>query len=182
VQITVRSEDCLAGEEPVFHMDYEGVNNGYLCNGGTTVSLQPEGTDCTPIEGFGAIVNTKFYNLHICGRRGGKSFNEVQRPDIVSKKCPEGTVSCSSTTSIQTTLCYPASEIATSCPIVFIKFVSPTLLPAYQNNAEYTIQPFSSMYFVTTKTQADSLPITKTAIQTKPCMLATEGSGSPLTA
>jgi hypothetical protein len=75
VQITVRSADCLADEEPVFQMDYEGVNNGYLCNGGTTVSLQPEGSDCSPIEGFGAILTTKFYNLHICGRRGGKRFN-----------------------------------------------------------------------------------------------------------
>ena len=40
VNITIRTSDCLADEDPVFHMDYAGVNDGWLCNGGTTVSLE----------------------------------------------------------------------------------------------------------------------------------------------
>jgi hypothetical protein len=100
IDITVRSTQCLDDESPVFYMEYAGVNDGFLCNGGTTVSLEEEGSDCVPVKGFDSVKTTKFYGLHICGKRGGKSFNEVLRPDIISKSCPESTVACSQTTSL----------------------------------------------------------------------------------
>jgi hypothetical protein len=81
-------------------MDYAGVKDGYLCNDGKTVSLEPEGSDCSPILGFEGITTNTFYGLNICGTRGGKSFKEVLRPDIISKKCPEGTIACSTVTSL----------------------------------------------------------------------------------
>ena len=43
----------------------------------------------------------------ICGTRGGVNFMNLQRRDIETEKCPEGTSPCSTATSPDNTACYP---------------------------------------------------------------------------
>ena len=47
---------------------------------------------------------TDFGGVTICGKRGGKSFAEVNRPQS-DGSCPEGMVACSNATSKENTIC-----------------------------------------------------------------------------
>jgi hypothetical protein len=53
----------------------------------------------------------------------------VIRPDFFGA-CPQGTSKCSTSTSIDNTLCYPDAELA-DCPITFVKLVDSTEVAAY---------------------------------------------------
>ena len=46
---------------------------------------------------------------YICGKLGGEPFLTVQRVDPITNKCPPGTLPCSTSTSIENTICYPQS-------------------------------------------------------------------------
>ena len=62
--------------------------------------------------------------MRICGERDGDSFYLQTRPSL-SGSCPDGTEPCSSSTSAENTVCYPKSELQSSCPITFMDIVSP---------------------------------------------------------
>lgn len=104
----------------------------------------------------------------------------VQRPDLTTKQCPTGTVPCSSVTSLENTICYPEEKRDSNCPITEIRFVTSQTLAAYTSNPDYVVQQFSSVSLVYTKFAKDSLPVTKTFLETKPCMIAKEGFSSAL--
>jgi len=69
------------------------------------------------------VAQSTYSFRQICGRRGGKNFIEVQRPDV-SGHCPNGTSPCSTKTTPENTVCYPLEDHESSCPITQIKFVT----------------------------------------------------------
>ena len=73
----------------------------------------------------------------ICGTRGGKSFERIDRPDFDSKACPEGTSKCSEITSIENTVCYPDDLHSTHCPITYIEIVDEATGEAAKNDDKY---------------------------------------------
>ena len=71
-------------------------------------------------------------------------------------------------TSDENTVCYATQE---SCPIVDIKFVTETEVDSFKSDADFTVLPFKgSTQLVYTKKKVDSLPITRTKIENKPCL------------
>ena len=63
----------------------------YTCVGGSS-----------PVEA--PITMTDLGGATICGKRGGLSFLDAQRPQI-DGSCPKNTVACSNTTSTANTIC-----------------------------------------------------------------------------
>ena len=70
------------------------------------------------------ITMTDLGGVMICGKRGGKSFAEAQRPQR-DGKCPENMTACSDSTSLDNTICVlPFEQGAGECPITEIKLMS----------------------------------------------------------
>ena len=67
-----------------------------------------------------------------CGKRGGKAYVDVIRPDIVTNRCPEDLVACALGSLIENTICVKENEKATECPIVDIQLVGENQITAYQ--------------------------------------------------
>ena len=80
-------------------------------------------------------------------------------------KCPANTQACSPVTTGRNTVCYPAAELAASCPITDIQFAVGNE-PEY---AEYEKLDYGGMKLVYTKTGADQRPITTTKVGPRPC-------------
>ena len=95
------------------------------------------------IAAIPAVQQTEFYGKHICGKRGGPSFAEVQRvqlntPECGSRdsicNCPEGLAKCSEMTSPENTLCYPPADLS-NCPIIEMKFVTSEEVVRYRTGS-----------------------------------------------
>ena len=71
-----------------------------------------------------ALEITKFNGKIICGRRAGKTFEKVIRPDPQTGLCPTDTTACSPKTSVENRVCYPDNEYESSCPITDIFITS----------------------------------------------------------
>ena len=106
--------------------------------------------------------------LRICGKRGGKSFAGVTRPDAATGACPEGTTACAASDSPENAVCYPPAEHATSCPITSLLVVDEAGKDALgdeyasSNGAVLTIEEGVS-YLAYSKT-VDSLPLSLTHV------------------
>jgi hypothetical protein len=135
VRATIREgvSECLPGEEDIFKYFYEGINDGWDCDGVITMGA-PFGI-CSGIKGSGSVEFSTFYGDKICGVRGGESFLQTARPGL-DGNCPSGTFKCSQNTSPDNTICRAS---LTDCPITEMKLVSPAVLAAYSKNPEYTI-------------------------------------------
>ena len=69
------------------------------------------------------VVQTLFKNKYFCGIRGGDPFVFVKRPLLSTGLCPNGTLPCSNSTSLENTVCYPQDEHEEKCPILQMKFM-----------------------------------------------------------
>jgi len=118
---------------------------------------------------------TRFFGKHICGVRGGDSFAKVARPLITTNQCPEGTVPCSKITSLENTLCYPEKDREALCPITDIVFVDKKETENFAK-ASYEIQKLYGDSYLAYSRIADSLPITTTRVEAKPCVMPNEVS------
>jgi len=77
---------------------------------------------CTMISGSRPMVQSNPFGLYICGKRGGTPFVSVNRPDPKTKLCPEAMKPCSTSTSVEDTVCYPSNELKENCPINYFEF------------------------------------------------------------
>jgi len=68
------------------------------------------------------MVQSNPFGLYICGKRGGTPFVSVNRPDPKTKLCPEAMKPCSTSTSVEDTVCYPSNELKENCPINYFEF------------------------------------------------------------
>jgi len=130
VSIDVR-ETCEEGEEDVFVKTWAGTDRGCEIEEGANVSprdgwkdLGNKLADCEEVKAVdpieqGVVVNGKRF----CGKRGGKSYSEVTRVEAATGVCPTDTTPCSDETSPENTVCYPAADHETSCPITEIQVV-----------------------------------------------------------
>ena len=130
-------DKCQADTEPVFSYIWPGTSEGCLIldtGSGGKVANFPAGTghvakiDDRPgcgsdwiVEPVPSIKYSKFNGKIICGKRGGKPFVSVIRPDPETGSCPENTTPCFQSTNIQNMVCYPPDE-HDSCPITEIVF------------------------------------------------------------
>ena len=115
------------------------------------------------------ITQTGIHGKAICGKRAGVPFESVIRPEHNTEECPEGTTPCSLGTSIINTVCYPPSEHEEVCPITQILVVDGDRGEELKSDTNYKVIPyrqeeFSKKFLVYSKTVADNLPITTTAI------------------
>ena len=89
------------------------------------------------------------------------NFLDVQRPDIDSKQCPEGTSPCSTATRGDNRVCYPEADHAESCPITELRIVDYATGESLKNDSNYVVQEYrASEYLVYSKNVADNLPLT----------------------
>ena len=152
--ITTDASACPSGYEPVFERVWGGTaeacligyQDDYIVNGFTEdlvskatfdavyadgmldktrpLTPYPDGNFCKPVPAIEPVSQTNFDGKSICGKRGGKSFLEVTRPDPETQECPAGTQACSDSTDADSTVCYPPSELATSCPVTDISLLT----------------------------------------------------------
>ena len=120
-------------------------------------------------------MQTSIYGKTFCGKRNGEPFETVTRPDPDTKECPEGTAPCSPNTSAEHTVCYPPDDHDKVCPITEIFIASSDVGDTYKNDSDYTVVDYHTndteyRYVVYSRIKADSLPITSTRIERKPCM------------
>ena len=78
---------------------------------------------CTNVQSWPLIWQSQLLGKRTCGTLGGDSFANVTRPDADTLACPENTAPCLTTTPANETLCYPAEELASKCPITDIQLV-----------------------------------------------------------
>jgi hypothetical protein len=124
---------------------------------------------------------TEFAGNHFCGTTGGKPFLTAERVDPSTKKCKSGYVACSDETSAENTICVRSGE-QDQCPITFMTFTEDEDdIKYYKNDTEnYVVQKVEDdTYFVYSKTRGDSLPITSTSVEYKPCLDPIDVSRSP---
>lgn len=127
---------------------------------------------CYNIPPTDSQTQTVFTHGVFCGKRGGKSFLEVVRPDEKGK-CPKDHKKCSKNTSPQNTICYPKDEDY-ACPITDIRFTSTKNETwEYYNNGykELNIgwEGSNQFYLYFSKDHTDNLPITTTSVEATPC-------------
>ena len=130
------AEGCVVGYEDEFSsdgftervVDKSRFEDSIYANGmaDKTRPLTPweDGSYCKLMPAIEPVSQTNFDGKSICGKRGGKSFLEVTRPDPETQECPSGTQACSDSTDAANTVCYPPSELAASCPITDISLLT----------------------------------------------------------
>lgn len=120
----------------------------------------------------------------ICGKTLGTSFASAIRPDPKTKKCPTNYLPCSKYTSADNTICYrTGGERDKVCPITEIKYkYFDTKDKAKQwadaDKYDWDLEDYDkdeNLWMLWTK-DADSLPITNSKFEPKPCMSPTESS------
>ena len=177
--IAMREGGCtLDGEEPVFVRAWDGTERG--CETEEGANAAPRDTwkddgnklaDCTEVPAVAPIRQAAGANGRtICGTRGGESFGDVTRVDPATSACPEGTAACSASTSPENTVCYPAAEHATSCPITSILVVDIRGKAAL--GAEYTdvLTIEDGVSYLAYSRTVDSLPLSLTHVGAEaPC-------------
>ena len=124
---------------------------------------------------------TRINGKVICGTRGGKSFEQVDRPDLESNSCPEGTTKCSNLTSAENSVCYPVEQHETHCPITYMKIVDAATGDSFNSNDSYVVLDFQEddplqRYLVYSKNQTNNLPLTTAMIDRQPCLTPSETS------
>ena len=78
--------------------------------------------------------------MTICGKQGGKSFAEAQKPNS-DGTCPNNMVPCSNATSRANTICVAPQEFeAGQCPITEIQFLNQNQTQNLDSTV-YSIQP-----------------------------------------
>jgi len=118
---------------------------------------------CESIPANEPIMQTQFHGKYFCGRKRGDSFENVTRPNL-NGECPPNTSACSEKTSPENTVCYSNDA---DCPITSIEFTK-----SPPSNSAYTVMKtgVDGISLVYSKTQANSLPITMTRVEDKPCL------------
>ena len=120
----------------------------------------------------------------ICGKSLGPSFVNAMRPDPKTLKCPDSYSPCSANTSPDNTICYRTSQDRDkSCPITKILFKNfntkeEATAWAAADAYDWDLEDYDkdeNVWMLWTK-DADSLPITNTALESQPCMSPTEDS------
>ena len=100
--------------------------------------------------------------VEICGKTGGQSFSNVQRPDTIGQ-CPTGTSPCNPDAAAINMVCYPDDTHDTNCPITEILFVETAQLGNYDN---YTSAVFNDTVTLIWKKDSDALPATGFKLET----------------
>ena len=73
--------------------------------------------------------------------------------------------------SLENQICYEANDHAAKCPITALKFVSKSEATSkYQPDAAWTVVDFTSTHSVVYSKALDNLPVTKSLIETRPCL------------
>jgi len=100
----------------------------------------------------------------LCGKRGGLPFLNATRPDYRTGKCPDSTLPCSNSTSLENTICYDATLSRNSqCPITQFDFsFNSTTLP------NPNTQNFGNTKFSFSK-DFDSLAASKIKVEAQVC-------------
>lgn len=115
--------------------------------------------------------------MRFCGTRGGDSFMNAIRPEPTGKNgtqafaCPEGFEPCSHATSLNNTICTTKDNKA-DCPITFMKFFDEDAVEEYLNDTvNYKVHEVDDdIFFVTSKTKGNNLPLTSFRVESKPCL------------
>jgi len=175
VSLRVSDTPCdVTEEESLFVREWLGTQEGCFVGGRQIMtkagynSWASNGNNdnpppCVPIPANAPVMQTEFHGKYFCGVKGGESFENVIRPSVEGA-CPAGTSACSDKTSPENTVCYANLE---DCPITSIEFTdSPP-----SSDSGYTIlnTGVEAISLVYSKTQEDSLPISKTRVENKPC-------------
>ena len=88
--------------EAVIYQDFLGIKQICRCrdvkanavNEGSCEDLGLPLSQCDTIEGFDSWEQESIKGKKLCGKRGGKSFKNVIRPDYVTGKCKPGYEPC----------------------------------------------------------------------------------------
>ena len=102
VSMEVSTANCTDSAEEVFVRSWNGTERG--CNPLETdknLTAAPRDTwkeqgnklaDCLEVKAISAVDQPAVMDTgsRICGRRGGKPFESVSRPDAATGQCPEG--------------------------------------------------------------------------------------------
>ena len=128
-----------------------------------------DGSYCKLMPAIEPVSQINFDGKAICGKRGGKSFLEVTRPDPETYECPSGTQACNDRTGPDVTVCYPPSELAASCPITEIRLLTTAEVTSSSAMFEYTILNYSSELSLGYSKSTNNLPITSTRVEKRPC-------------
>ena len=127
-EIKVQDEPCTDGWINVFRSMWNGTDTGCYIADPTQILTQAsfnnlyDGEICYKIAPNATVIQNNTLGKYICGYLDGKSFLNVTRPNPTTLTCPEGTSPCSIHTSANTTICYPAEEHSTKCPINLMQF------------------------------------------------------------
>ena len=97
-------------------------------------------------------------DVKICGKRGGNSFEDVNRPNL-GGSCPEGMSPCIADGDPENMVCYHEDDHQTACPITDVVFVA-TSDPSLSKYADYSSTEFDTEYTILWSKKVDSLPIT----------------------
>ena len=88
VNATIRQNECLAGEEPVFENYFAGTRMGCYVQLLNKVVEIPffnatiQGNyDCTPVKPINKTIQSNYNGYNICGFRNGDIFMNATRPD-----------------------------------------------------------------------------------------------------
>lgn len=110
------------------------------------------------------------FGYYICGKKDGKSFVSVDRPDM-ENTCPGLTEPCSNSTSPENTVCYPPEDHKTECPVTEAFFVFNDADETYYRNRGYEIESGMSPAVLVYSRETDARPITSTKVEVHPCIL-----------
>ena len=102
VSMTISTSNCTDGAEEVFVRAWNGTERGCKpIEDKPDLRAAPRDTwkeqgnklaDCVEVKAISAVDQGAVMDsgARICGRRGGKPFESVSRPDAATGKCPEG--------------------------------------------------------------------------------------------
>ena len=117
------------------------------------------------------VIQAQFKGVRVCGTRGGLPFVDAERVEL-NGKCPHGTAACSMDTTAENTVCYPAEEHSTKCPITSINVMGENEAKAYdspQAAGKFHTLRLDGDHTLVYGTSANSLPITSVKVENQPC-------------
>ena len=185
VAVDVQAGNCTEGTEEVFVRSWNGTERGCKVENDTGVFAEPRDTwkekgnllaECSEVKAVvakpqGVVTGA---GKRICGRRGGKPFESVVRPDV-NGNCPEGTEACSTKTSAENTVCYARSDKEDSCPITHMMIVTAAEKEGIADDHTFVLisgndtSNGTELYLAYSK-DADNLPVSLTFVGAdKPC-------------
>lgn len=118
--------------------------------------------DCWPQPAHAPVVMNMLSGAHVCGRRGGPSFDKVVRNQDLATggSCPAGYQHCGqrTTPTPEHTLCLPAANVtAGECPIVDVQSIGSSQASQFRSRG-YTVVSGAGLTLAYSK-EPTALPI-----------------------